>query len=391
MAPFKVKVLNKDNRFGGRIIDISIGSSSFKTPIRTATHKEYYAAGSLPHKITIKSPISEYVSSFGNFSLDAFLTENGSFPRRSARMRDQSLDMMRLFPIISSIQIPQGRRIAQEKLLLFKEFQKDPQFGIVSIPPFEYNNIEEYKTVITQFNDAVKSRGQEAMPILPISTKLAKFKLEFAALRQLKNDINICNVIGFAYADPLTHIQQFQEIYENREEDIWYHAFGIPRIPRSGKSPIAHIHELQNWGLDTFSSLVKYMSPKSTGHFIKEAKTIKPDEVKCRRFDAQTLGILKEPDWIARYKNDIRCDCPICNGKDLLTFKEEYTHDLAGNFDPKLLFGADKVHDLVSGSNEFNVSMDAIKSDDLPTYYNEKEFTKNRKLIKYLKSPSQGV
>lgn len=384
MTSFKVKVLNKDNRFGGRIIDVSIGSSSFKTPIRTATHKEYYAAGSLPHKITIKSPISEYVSSFGNSSLDAFLTENGSFSRRSARMRDQSLDMMRLFPIISSIQIPQDRRIKQEKLMLFKEFQKDSQFDIISIPPFEYNNIDEYKKVIMQFDDAVKSSGQEAMPILPLSTKLDKFKLEFAALRQLRNDFDICKIIGFSYADPLSHIQQFQEIYEKREEDIWYHVFGIPRTPRTGKSPIAHIHELQNWGLDTFSLIVKYMSPKSIGHFIKESKTIKPEDVKCKRFDAQTLGILKEPDWIVRYKNDIRCDCPICAGRDLSSFKEEYTHDLDGNFDPKLLFGADKVHDLVSGSKEFVVSMDAIKSDDLPTYYTEKEFTKNRKLNRYL-------
>lgn len=384
MTSFNVKVLNKDNRFGGRIIDVTIGSTGFKTPIRTATHKEYYAAGSLPHKITIKSPISEYVSSFGNSSLDAFLTENGSFSRRSARMRDQSLDMMRLFPIISSIQFPQDRRINQDKLMLFKEFQKDPQFDIVSIPPFEYNNIDEYKKIILQFNDAVKSNGQEAMPILPLSTKLDKFKLEFAALRQLRNDFDICKIIGFSYADPLSHIQQFQEIYEKREEDIWYHAFGIPRTPRTGKSPIAHIHELQNWGLDTFSLIVKYVSPKSIGHFIKESKTKKPDDVKCKRFDAETLGILKESDWIARYKNDIRCDCPICAGKNLSSFKEKYTHDLGGNFDPKLLFGADKIHDLASGSKEFTISMDAIKSDDLPAYYAEKEFTKNRKLNRYL-------
>ncbi len=126
------------------------------------------------------------------------------------------------------------------------------------------------------------------------------------------------------------------------------------------------------------------MSPKSIGHFLKESKTMKPEDVKCNRFDAQTLGILGESDWFNRYRNDIRCDCPICRGKDLSSFKEEYTHDLAGNFDPKLLFGADKVHDLASGSNEFVVSMDAIKSDDLPTYYDEKEFTKNRKLNKYL-------
>jgi hypothetical protein len=384
MGSIRVKVMNKDNHFGGRIVDVSFGESHFRTPNRTATHKDYYAAGSLPHKITIQNPISEYISSFSNSSLDAFLTENGSFSRRRARMQDQSLDMMRQFPIISTIHIPQDRRVTITKLNLFKEFQKDPQFGVVSIPPFEYKNIDEYKSVIMHFQDAVKPEGQEVMPILPLSTKLATFKLEFEALRQLKNDFNICNIIGFAYANPFNYVQQFQEIHENKEEDLWYHVFGVPRKPRTGKLPIAHIHELQNWGLDTFSPIVRYMSPKSIGHFLKESKTMKPNDVKCERFDAEILGILKEDDWVARYKKEIKCNCPICKGKDLSSFKEEYTHDLDGNFDPKLLFSADKVHDLASGSNEFSVSMDAIKSDALPTYYDEKEFTKNRYLNKYL-------
>ena len=43
MVSIRVKVLNKDNRFGGRNVDISFGSFSFKTPNRTATHKEYNA------------------------------------------------------------------------------------------------------------------------------------------------------------------------------------------------------------------------------------------------------------------------------------------------------------------------------------------------------------
>ena len=44
MVSIKVRVLNKDNRFGGRNIEVSFGSSSFKTPNRTATHKDYLAA-----------------------------------------------------------------------------------------------------------------------------------------------------------------------------------------------------------------------------------------------------------------------------------------------------------------------------------------------------------
>jgi len=288
----------------------------------------------------------------------------------------QSVDMMRYFPIMSTIQIPANRKVTQDQLMLFNSFQSH-EFDIISIPPFEYKNIEEYEEVVTQFSDAAKARGQEAMPILPLSTELDTFKLEFAALRRL-NETGICNVLGFAYANPSKHIQQLLEIYSNRKEAIWYHVFGVPRTPRGKSIPVAHIHELQNWGLDTFSPEVKDLPHRAIGYLIMKSKTTKPEEVECRRYDSPTLGIFKEPDWIKRYGHDIHCSCPVCKGKDLSSFKYEFTHDLDGNFDPNLLRSADKVHELASGSEEFNKSKDAIKSDDLPAYYNIKEFTKGR-------------
>jgi hypothetical protein len=375
MVSIGIKVLNKDNRFGGRNVDVSFGSFSFKTPNRTATHKEYNAVSSLPHDITIDNPVSEYVSSFDNRSLDAFLSGNGSFKDRKRKI-SQSVDKMRYFPIISTIKVPSTRTVTQDQLMLFDQFQKD-DFEIISIPPFEYKTIDEYEKLVIRFSDFAKSRGQEAMPILPLSTKLDVFKLQFNALKKLNNDNGICKVIGFAYANPFSHIQQFQTIYENRAEDIWYHVFGVPKTPR--KKSVAHIHELQNWGLDTFSPEVRYTSPKALGRFIMESKKIKPDEVECpKRFDSQTLGVFKEKDWTKRYGHEIYCNCPVCKGKDLLDFKDIFTHDLDGSFVPSLLYGADRVHTLASGSLEFKESMELIRSDDLPAYYKKKEFTKDR-------------
>lgn len=109
-----------------------------------------------------------------------------------------------------------------------------------------------------------------------------------------------------------------------------------------------------------------------------KSKTIEPDEVQCQRFDSPTLGIFKEPEWISRYGHDLHCNCPVCNGKDLVSFKGEFTHELDGSFNPDILRSADKVHELVSGSKEFHESMKAIESDDLPSYYESKEFTRGR-------------
>jgi len=379
MVSIKVKVLNKDNRFGGRNVDISFGSSSFKTPHRAATHKDYHAASSLPHNVIIGNPVSEYVSAFNNTSFNAFLSANGSFVRRREQITSQSIDMMRYSPIMSTINIPTQRRVTQNQLMLFNAFQNHPQLDIISIPQFEYNNINEYEKVIIQFSEAARTRRQEAMPILPLSTELEIFKQEFEALRRLHN-IGICNVIGFAYANPFKHPQQVQEIYEKREEDIWYHVFGVPRTPRAKKNiiPVAHIHELQNWGLDTFSPEIRDLGIKAVKYLIMKSKTTKPDEIECRRYDSPTLGIFKEPEWIGRYGHDLHCECPVCKGKDLSSFKHEFTHELNGNFNPNLLINADKVHELVSGSKEFDESMKAIESDDLTAYYESKEFTKGR-------------
>ncbi len=375
MVSINVKVLNKDNRFGGRNVQISFGSSSFKTPHRAATQKDYNAASSLPHNVTIGNPVSEYVSAFDNTSFDAFLSGNGSFARRKEQIVNQSIDMMRYSPIMSTIKIPSQERLTQDQLMLFNAFQNHKQLDIISIPPFEYKNIKEYEEVIAQFSEAARSRRQEAMPILPLSTELGTFKSEFAALRGLHNT-GICNVIGFAYANPDKKPQQLLEIYRNREEDIWYHAFGVPRTQRGRK--VANIHGLQNWGLDTFSPEVRYFGKKQVIFLIMKSKTTEPDEVQCQRFDSPTLGIFKEPEWIGRYGHDLHCNCPVCNGKDLVSFKGEFTHELDGSFNPDILRSADKVHELVSGSKEFHESMKAIESDDLPSYYESKEFTRGR-------------
>ncbi len=379
MKSVKVRVLNKDNRYGGRNIHVTLGPSSFDTPNRVATQKDYYSVSSLPHDTSIGNPISEFVTAFDNPSLNAFLTGNGSLSRRHNRIVTQAQEMMRYFPIISTIQLPSNKRVPQDQLWFFDKVQIGP-CNIISIPPFDYNDISIYKVEIINYSEIAKSRGQEAMPILQLSTEIETFKREFAILRELNNDNGLCNIIGFSYANPFNYSKQFYELYKNREEAIWFHSFGVPRTPRGkNKLSVAHIHELQNWGLDTFSPEVRHISPKALVYLKKKALTTDPKDLQCRRFDSQTLGIFKEPDWIKKYGDKINCNCPVCEkNKSLSSFKDAYIYEKDGSFNPALLRDADKVHELTSGSKEFAISRDAIKSDDLPGYYREKEFTKGR-------------
>jgi len=378
LTSIKVSDLNKDNHFGGRNITVSLGSSSFRTPTKTATQKDYHAASSLPHKITIHNPISEFVFDFDNYTLDAFTKGNGSLKNRKNALLEQSIEMMRSHQLMSTVQFPTTRRISQDELMLFLLLQNASILNIISIPPFQYNDIKDFKKIITDFSEKAKERKQEAMPILPINQDKDSFFNEFLALRELHQN-GICNVIGFQYANPEYFPVHFLEIFTHRDEDIWYHCFGIPRTPRGrNQTPVAHVHELQNWGLDTFSPMVKQLGRKQIIFLRMKSETTKPEDLKCQRFDSPTLGILKEKDWQTRYNDDLHCNCPVCSGQNLKIFKDKYSHELNGDFNPNLLRQADKVHELASGSEEFHNSMKAIESDDLHSYFKSKEFTKNR-------------
>jgi len=373
----KVTVKNKDNKFGGRNIDISFGASSLKTPYRAANQKDFLAASSLPHNITIQNKITEHITSFNGPNYLKFLNQNGSFYNRSKNLSN-SIDMMRHSPIMSTVQIPPGQRLSHDDLMLFNMYQRENQLGIISIPPFEYNNIIEFEKTITDFCEVAQSRRQVTMPIIPLSMELNTFRMEFASLKKLHEN-GLCDVIGFSYANPLKHTQQLLEIYRNRDEDIWYHLFGVPRVPRGrSQRPVAHIHELQNWGIDTFSPEAKDMSGKAVSYLIMKEKTKKPGDLSCQRYDSPTLGVFKEADWIERYGHSLNCKCPLCNGKDLDSYKDVYCHELNGNFNPNLLRNADKIHELITGTTEFGTSKKAIEADDLPAYFKEKEFTKGR-------------
>lgn len=379
MISIKAKATNKDNLFGGRNIEVSFGSSSFKTPHRVPTQKDFYAASSLPHKITIQDPVSEYVFAFNNNTFNAFLNGNGSFQRRRAKLTtDQGVHMMRYSPILSTVHVPTERRITQDQLMLFNMFQDHELLDIVSIPPFEYKTIAEFQKVINDFSDSVASRNQIAMPILPLTTDISIFRKEFAALRELKEN-GLCNIIGFGYANPKKHPQQYLEIYTHRDEDIWYHCYGVPRTPRGrNESPVAHIHEIQNYGIDTYSPEKRDLGVKAVRYMIMKDKSITPNELQISRFDSPTLGILKESDWENRYGHDLHCNCPVCKDRDLVGFKHDFSHELNGDFNSALLRDADRVHEYSSGTNEFNKSAKAIRDDALPDYYKSKEFTRGK-------------
>ena len=134
------------------------------------------------------------------------------------------------------------------------------------------------------------------------------------------------------------------EIYEHRDEEIWYHCFGNTRT--QGGNPLAQIHVLQNWGLDTFSPKTINLGRKQIIYLILLENSTKPSELNVQRFDSPTLGILKEDNWLSKYGHDLHCNCMVCKNKNLIEFKDEYSYELDGKFSPKILRNASKVHEL---------------------------------------------
>ena len=376
----KVSDVNKDNQFGGRNINVSLGSTHFKTPNRTATHKEYNANGDLPHNAKITNPVSEYIVEFTERNLDDFLQGNGSFANR-IRSLTAGAQIMREYTVLSTIKTPTDKRISRKGLKLFLELQNVSDISIISLPPFQYNDWEDFRKVVIDYCEIARQRGQEVMPILHMDDNGGnpkKFIDEFAEYRKLHEN-GLCNVIGFKYSSRDAHVQQFNEIHYHKDENIWYHCFDVPRKPRKRNDKSAHLHVLQNWAIDTVSPYTILPTKRQVGHIIMENANIKPENVECKsRFDDCTLGIFKEPEWIDRYHEDLHCNCSICRGYNLSEFKKNYTLERNGNFNPSVLYGALKIHELFSGNAEFNISQELIKSDDLKTYFEKKEFTRGK-------------
>ena len=335
----KVSEINKDNQFGGRNIRVSLGSSSFKTPNRTATHKEYNANGSLPHHAKINNSVSEHIVGFNKGNIDDFLQGNGSFAKRRKTLISDA-QIMREYPILSTIKTPTNMRISKKGLKLFLELQNISDISIISLPPFQYTDWSDFDKAIIDYSEVARQRGQEVMPILHIDDSLERFKNEFSELRKL-HDNGICNAIGFKYSSRDSHIQQFNEIHYHKDKDIWYHCFDTPRKPRRRNDNSAHLHVLQNWAVDTVSPYTVLMTQKQVKRLIMENKNLKPDDIECKnRFDDIALGIFKEETWKKKYNEDLHCDCSICKGKNLPEFKDKYTHEHNGNFNPSVLYGA---------------------------------------------------
>lgn len=371
----RVRVKNKDNRFGGRNIEINFGDDSLKTPYRAANQKDFNAATSLPFKVTIENKISDFVNDFSTTALDSFLKSNGSLIRRSKNLGESGL-LMRYSKNISSITIPNKKKIEDiDELKLFLLLQNDPNFHIISLPPFTYQDLDEYRNVVEDFCEKGIAKKKVVMPILHLSSDIETFKREFSVLRDLhKNDL--VNIIGFKFAKIKTRPQQYLEIFRNREKDIWYHCIGVPR--NNANELLAEIHELQNWGIDTYTPRARKLSQKQVGFLIYQNSQKGPSDLSVKRFDGSTLGILKEPSYIEKYGHNLNCDCVVCHNKDLNSFKETYSHDLSGSFDLNLLNYADKLHDLFGGNQKFETSRNSIRNDALHQYYNEREYAANK-------------
>jgi len=374
----KIGDVKHDNQFGGRTTNISLGSNSFKTPNRTATNKEYNVSGDLPHDIKINNPVSEYILEFNTSNIQNFLNGNGSFANRIEKL-ENGTQIMREYPVLSTIKTPNNMRMPIKSLKLFLELQNLTDISIISLPPFEYSNIDEFSKVIIDYNEMASQRKQEIMPIIHMETKPDVFKEEFKALRELYNN-DACKLIGFKYAHWKTHVQQLNEIHQHRDENIWYHCFDVPRKPRGQSNDFsAHLHSLQNWGVDTVSPYTIAMTQKQVAYLIYKNSQVTPDNLNMgTRFDADNLGILSESQWTDNYHENLNCNCEICRGTTLSEFKEKYSEERNGNFNPSVLTGAVKIHELLSGTDEFKKSYKEIKSDNLHNYYDKKSFIRGK-------------
>jgi len=351
----------EDPEFGGRILKVD---KKFLTPYRVPSSVDYGSKQKLPTPIKIDSEISEVTTLFWAKEYEPFLTKNGPFKSRLAKVESDA-DIMAYSPLVSFYpQLPKNlpNNILPDenamKLLLELGLSAE-NVNIIAIPEFE--PIKSYEQDLRGYCNYIRSRGCEPMPILDMELPPDEFKKKFDTIVS-NEETDLVKAIGLVYRNWSNNIQNYLYVWQNRDKPVLYYCLGVLRDHRKA----ATMHILQSFGIDVFST--RFM--RGGGG---EPKKLRNVDI----FDKANIGVLKYNEFNQEHPDGhMNCNCPICQGGTIEEFKQNYGYNHNGEFDGFQLQYAGKVHEFFSSSNEFDKSRKSIEENSLLDYFSSKEYLK---------------
>lgn len=375
------KLKFKDDDTGARIVKTRISSStSFLTPSRMITSTEHNYKADVADLIVsqlgmgqgpstaFENEIFQISKQFDFNKLARYLKHNGTFnnSRKDIVAKKNAYEdkFLLFYPKFTKKMLyDEGRFIGMENLKTIIDLQTESGLENVTIPESNPNqNFELFKDDLKSLSTRAFSRGaQQIIPYLDMGMGDQNNSDLFARKYEYLIDCGY-PIIGMVFRGINQNYPNYRFL-EERDDDVLRVCSGVGRFWRSNWTT-SQLHIPNLWGLDA-CSLDSQTVPVSL-----EPKEI--DDIK--RFDKESIGILKLKDHQERYGDNLNCDCPVCQGKTHSDFVDEYSMDINGSINADQLDKVCKLHETYASTNEFENEMRFIRQNDLRTYITSHEY-----------------
>jgi len=371
----KKVTIKKIDDFGPRILKVKTKKQNFEAPTRainsTEANYKKKVAGSLDSLSSYyyENPIFEIVKNYKKEKLKDMYTKNGPLNNEKKAIRS-SLNCYEDKICLFYPRFDKGTILTDKDIKSLIDLQVLTGFDIITIPDLHISaSVREFEKNIVNGRKRIETMTAskfEAIPYVDMGSEPKLFKAKIDTVL----DNGFC-IIGITNRSIASNYANYDYLEENKDKEIWIHASNVRRY-LSYRRPVSQMHMLQIYGIDTCA-----LESRKGGPGIKHTP---PDRV--RRFDAKTLGMITKDEHYSRYGSELNCNCPICNGKNLESFYDEYSLNTKGMLDTDYLRTHSNIHEVFASYEEFKRGQDAIKNNDFKVYINNKEHIKGVEIIK---------
>ena len=252
----------------------------------------------------------------------------------------------------------------------------------ISIPPIQTTNMNQFKHVVTDWQNNAEQYEKAAIPQISLSEDLDIFKQKLDVLCELAQS-DVIDAINLKYANPRDYPHQFVAVWEKRETDVLFNCYGAPRKGRIislnfRESPILG---LQRYGIDTITYLTKTPSQKYVASLqFKEA----PKSVDALDYDWVYYpggAVLEHNYWRSLPAHSVNCPCKVCKNRVQSEIINEYCYNDLGEIDNSSMGYTSKLHSGLSSELEYSRIKRYIKSNEMTNYHSEVENYRNKNFV----------
>jgi len=362
----KVQVKTEDE-FGGRIVEIETTKGNIRTPERVVTSTEAGYKSQVGCDDAYANKIFEIIGIYNEDSVKRLYSKNGNFGERK---RNINAKVRQFEDAITKYYIqPQWSRrdlvFTDKDLKFLVELEMQSKVDMVALPDSSINTKPEvFEKNMLSLAKLVRSDNEagEPVPVLDMATEPDIFKQKFKTILDNNGTFSVVNIVGRSME---AYAPNYGTVWDNRDKDIWIIASGVNRFLQRDWTT-AQMHLLLRHGVDTCARLTQQVPIE-----------IQPKDIEnIKRFDAQTLGILKLREHERRYGNELNCECTACEDKNLDEFIREYKVNQMGTTSSLNLETWCKIHEVFSGTEEFNILREYIKKGESTEYWGKKEYSR---------------